>query len=99
LLLAGKWPEQVQRRSGPGSIARVSGRIWWQKFLEGYSNMWFIGGKTRSPNRKNEVPVIIHTRATPVNHVDGWSWSRVVTEIRQWADIYPDPLPEPERYL
>jgi len=42
-----------------------------------------------------EAPVVIHTRATPVNHVDGWSWSRVATEIRQWADIYPDPLPDP----
>ena len=42
-----------------------------------------------------EAPVVIRIQATPVNHVDGWSWSHVVTEIRRWAAIYPEEIPDP----
>ena len=38
---------------------------------------------------------IIPDAAIPLHIVDGWTWSHVVTEIRQWGDVYPDEIPDP----
>jgi len=96
LLLAGKWPEQVQAAIAAGQFARVSGRIV-AEFWKGIAACGLSGVNEEQTENEvpEEAPVVIHTRATPVNHVDGWSWSHVVTEIRQWADIYPEEIPDP----
>jgi P4 family phage/plasmid primase-like protien len=104
VLLAGRWPAEVDAESGPRISRAVFGRIWeivcGAAPTEENKDVATCGlSGVNEEQTENEVPeeapVVIHTRATPVNHVDGWSWSRVVTEIRQWADIYPDPLPDP----
>ncbi len=33
--------------------------------------------------------------AIPLHVIDAWSWGRVVTAIRQRAEIYPEPIPDP----
>jgi P4 family phage/plasmid primase-like protien len=33
--------------------------------------------------------------AIPLHLIDGWTGGRVVTAIREWAKIYPDPVPDP----
>jgi len=33
--------------------------------------------------------------AIPLHLIDGWPWSHVVTEIRTWAAIYPEEIPDP----
>lgn len=30
-----------------------------------------------------------------LKHVDGWTWSHIVSEIRVWSQYYPDPIPDP----
>jgi hypothetical protein len=104
VLLAGRWPPEVDAETGPRVSAAIFGRVWEivcdASPTEENKDVATCGlSGVNEEQTENEVPeeapVVIHTRATPVNHVDGWSWSRVVTEIRQWADIYPDPLPDP----
>jgi len=116
VLLAGRWPAEVQAAIAAGQFAWVSGRIvaeFWKCIAacglsrdadqeqcpaaapaETTAERTDLNedGPSEAPE---EAPVVIHIQATPVNHVDGWSWSHVVTEIRRWADIYPDPLPDP----
>jgi len=29
-----------------------------------------------------------------LQHVDGWKWSTVISEIRAWAQYYPEPIPD-----
>jgi len=108
VLLAGRWPAEVDAESGPRISGAVFGRIWEivcdAAPAEENKDITTCGlSGVNEEQTENEVleeaPVVIHTRATPVNHVDGWSWSRVVTEIRQWVDIYPRPATRPERYL
>ncbi|NLZ31224.1 MAG: hypothetical protein GX885_10890, partial [Methanomicrobiales archaeon] len=104
LLLAGKWPAEVDAESGPRVSAAIFGRVWGivcdaapTEENKDVATCGLSGGNEEQTENEvlEEAPVVIHTRTTPVNHVDGWSWSHVVTEIRQWADIYPDPLPDP----
>lgn len=104
VLLAGRWPPEVDAETGPRVSAAIFGRVWDTLCNatpadepEDIATCGLSGvNKEQTENEApEEAPVVIHTCATPVNHVDGWSWSHVVTEIRQWADIYPDPLPDP----
>jgi len=104
VLIGGRWPPEVDAETGPRISGAVFGRMWEivcdAAPTEENKDVATCGlSRVNEEQTENEVPeeapVVIHTRATPVNHVDGWSWSRVVTEIRQWADIYPDPLPDP----
>jgi len=98
-------PAEVDAESGPRISGAVFGRIWEivcdaapAEEKQGYNNMWFIWGKRGANGKRGAGRGACrnpHPSQTPVNHVDGWSWSHVVTEIRRWADIYPDPLPDP----
>lgn len=36
-------------------------------------------------------PVVTSIR---LQHVDGWTWSHVISEIRRWGKFYPDPIPD-----
>ncbi|MFA7121805.1 MAG: hypothetical protein WC277_10045, partial [Bacilli bacterium] len=104
VLIGGRWPPEIDAESGPRVSAAIFGRVWDTLCnatpadeLEDIATCGLSGVNEEQMENEvlEEAPVVIHTRATPVNHVDGWPWSHVVTEIRQWADIYPDPLPDP----
>jgi hypothetical protein len=104
VLLAGRWPPEVNAETGPRVSAAIFGRVWEivcdASPTEENKDIATCGlsgvNEEQTENEAPEVaPVVIRIHATPVNHVDGWSWSHVVTEIRRWADIYPDPLPDP----
>jgi hypothetical protein len=104
VLLAGRWPPEIDAETGPRVSAAIFGRVWEivcdASPTEENKDIATCGlsgvNEEQTENEAPEVaPVVIRIHATPVNHVDGWSWSHVVTEIRQWADIYPDPLPDP----
>jgi P4 family phage/plasmid primase-like protien len=104
VLLAGRWPPEVDAESGPRVSAAIFGRVWGivcdASPTEENKDIATCGlsgvNEEQTENEaQEEAPVVIRIHATPVNHVDGWSWSHVVTEIRRWADIYPDPLPDP----
>lgn len=139
VLLAGRWPPEVNAETGPRVSAAIFGRVWDALCNatpadepediatcglsrengttmdsaqgrdgpsdHGISEVAVAPAETTAERTDlnedgpseapEEAPAVIRIHATPVNHVDGWSWSHVVTEIRQWADIYPDPLPDP----
>lgn len=103
VLLAGRWPPEVDAETGPRVSAAIFGRVW-----DALCNatpadepediatcgLSGVNEEQMENEAQEEAPVVIRIQATPVNHVDGWSWSHVVTEIRRWAGIYPDPLPD-----
>ena len=104
VLLAGRWPPEIDAESGPRISGAVFGRVWDTLCnatpadeLEDIATCGLSGVNEEQTENEvpEEAPVVIHTRATPVNHVDGWSWSHVVTEIRTWAAIYPEEIPDP----
>lgn len=116
VLLAGRWPAEVQAAIAAGQFARVSGRVvgeFWrciatcglsrdvdQEQCPAAAPAETTAERTdpnedRPSEAPEEAPVVIPIHATPVNHVDGWTWSHVVTEIRQWAAIYPEEIPDP----
>ncbi len=116
VLLAGRWPPEVQAAIAVGQFARVSGRIvaeFWkciaacglsrdadQELCPAAAPAETTAERTDlnedGPSEApEEAPVVIRIHTTPVNHVDGWSWSHVVTEIRRWAAVYPEEIPDP----
>ena len=91
VLLAGRWPPEVDAESGPRVSAAIFGRVWDTLCnatpadeLEDIATCGLSGVNEEQMENEvlEEAPVVIHIHATPVNHVDGWSWSHVVTEIR-----------------
>jgi len=104
VLLAGRWPPEIDAESGPRVSAAIFGRLWDTLCnatpadeLEDIATCGLSGVNEEQTENEvpEEAPVVIHIHATPVNHVDGWTWSHVVTEIRQWGDIYPEEIPDP----
>ncbi|HNV38858.1 MAG TPA: phage/plasmid primase, P4 family [Methanoculleus sp.] len=117
LLLAGRWPPEIDAESGPRISGAVFGRVW-EIVCDADISPDFSGIATcglyeenneQSANRaQNEAPAAeeepvadmvaapaIPDAAIPLHLIDGWPWSHVVTEIRTWAAIYPEEIPDP----
>ena len=103
-LLAGRWPPEGDAETGPRISGAVFGRMWEivcdaapteENKDVATCGLSGVNEEQTENEAPEEAPIVIHTCATPGNHVDGGAWSHVVTEIRQWVDIYPDPLPDP----
>jgi len=117
VLLAGRWPPEIDAESGPRISGAVFGRVW-EIVCDADISPDFSGIATcglyeenneQSANRaQNEAPAAeeepvadmvaapaIPDAAIPLHLIDGWPWSHVVTEIRTWAAIYPEEIPDP----
>lgn len=91
MLLAGKWPGEVQAAIAAGRFARVSGRIVaevWRKI----SDVATCGLSEENDGKQSEAPPVA---AIPLHLIAGWPWSHVVTEIRTRAAAYPEEIPDP----
>ncbi|HNQ34393.1 MAG TPA: hypothetical protein PKJ93_11535 [Methanoculleus sp.] len=108
VLLAGRWPPEVDAETGPRVSAAFFGRVWDTLCNatpadepEDIATCGLSGVNEEQTENEapEEAPVVIHIHATPVNHVDGWSWSHVVTEIRRAvADIDPSHSRDRDHY-
>lgn len=104
VLLAGRWPPEVDAETGPRVSAAIFGRVWDTLCNATPADepediatcgLSEVNEEQMENEAPEEAPVVIPIHATPVNHVDGWTWSHVVTEIRTWAAIYPEEIPDP----